>query len=146
MIYIQMSFLTDLVIVPVLLEICAYLTLVLIGIKKSFLFSSIEWWNSLPFALRTLSSLWIFKHSLLKYLQFPTCKYFFFIVDRSASISHTRLRLNFSALKYHLFRQIIVHRQLFLFATHLLKILNTNFCTAQVLLLCVKSCLPPLHN
>ena len=29
---------------------------------------------------------------------------------------------------------------------HSLKILNTFFCTAQVLLLCVKSCLPPLHN
>ena len=29
---------------------------------------------------------------------------------------------------------------------HLLKILNYIFCTAQVFLLCVKGCLPPLHN
>ena len=67
--------------------------------------------------------------------------------DRSASISHTRLRLNFTALKYHRFpRKIVVQHQSVLFAMHLLKILNTTFCTAQVLLLCVKSCLPSLQN
>ena len=90
------------------------------------------------------SSLGIFKHSLLKYLQFPSRNYLFYIGDRPASISHTRLRLNFSALKYHLFQKNCCP---VLFATHLLKTLNVNiiFCTAQVLLLCLKSCLPTLH-
>ena len=140
MIYIHISFLTDLVKVSVLQEIFAYLTFVLIGIKKSFLFSSIiEWWNSLSLEIRAVHYLWIFKHDLLKYLQFPTCNYFFYTGDRSASISHTRLRLNFSALKYLLFQEVFG-------GIHLLKILNTVFCTAQVLPLCVKSCLRPLHN
>ena len=44
------------------------------------------------------------------------------------------------------FRKVVVYYVLFLFAMHLLKILNTIICTAQVLLLCVKSCLPPWHN
>ena len=39
-----------------------------------------------------------------------------------------------------------IYQQPVLFAMHLLKILSTIFCTAQVLLLCVKSRLPPLHN
>ena len=73
--------------------------------KKSFLFSSTKWWNSLPFEIRISSSLGIFKHSLLKFLQFPSRNYLFYIGDRSASIFHTRLRLNFSALKYHLFQK-----------------------------------------
>ena len=60
--------------------------------------------------------------------------------DRSASISHTLLRLHFSVMKYTFFRKIVVHRQSVLFAVHLLKILNTIFCTPQVLLLYVKSC------
>ena len=42
----------------------------------------------------------IVKHSLLKYLQVPTRNYLFRIGDRSASVSHTRLRLNFSDLKF----------------------------------------------
>ena len=55
--------------------------------------------------------------------------------------SHTRLRLNFIALKYHLFQKHFcpstacpvcdAHVELY---------------TPQVLLLCVKNCLPPLHN
>ena len=73
--------------------------------KKSFLFSSIKWWNSLPLEIRISSSLVIFKNSLLKFLQFPSRNYLFYIGDRSASISHTRLRLNFSALKLHLFQK-----------------------------------------
>ena len=60
--------------------------------------------------------------------------------DRSASISPTRLRLNFSVLKYHLFQKNGC------LAVQLLKIVNTIFCTPKVLLLCVKSSLPPLHN
>ena len=37
--------------------------------KNSFLFSSTKWWNSLPLEIRSSSSLGIFKHNLLKYLQ-----------------------------------------------------------------------------
>ena len=73
--------------------------------KKLFLFSSIKWWNSLPLVIRISSSLVIFKNSLLKFLQFPSRNYLFYTGGRSASISHTRLRLNFSALKLHLFRK-----------------------------------------
>ena len=43
------------------------------------------------------------------------------------------------------FRKIVVNHQSVLFVMHLLKILNTVFCTAQVLLFCLKSCLPQLH-
>ena len=101
--------------------------------KKSFLFSSIKWWNSLPLEIRISSSLDIFRHSLLKHLQFPSRNYLFYIGDRSASISHTRLRLNFSALKHHLFfRKIVVYHQPVLFAMHLLKILNIIFCTVPI--------------
>ena len=95
---------------------------VLIGINESFLFSSIKWWKSLPLEIRTSSSLGIFMHSLLKYWQFPTRNYLFYIGDRSGSISHTRLWLNFSALKYlFFFRKIVVYHQPFLFAIHLLE-------------------------
>ena len=52
-----------------------------------------------------LSSLSIFKHRLLKYLQFPSRTYLSYIGDRTASISHTRLRRNINALKYHLFQK-----------------------------------------
>ena len=45
----------------------------------------------------------IFKRNLLKFLHFPSRSYLFCIGDGSASIFHTRLRLNFSALHYHLF-------------------------------------------
>ena len=100
-IYVQISLLTDLAIASFLLRIFAYLTFVVIYIKKTFLFSSIKWWNSTPLEIRTSFSLGIFKHSLLKYLQFPTRNYFFCIGDRSASTCHTCLRLNFSALKRH---------------------------------------------
>ena len=55
--------------------------------------------------MRISSSLVIFRNSLLKFLQFPSRNYLFYIGDRSASISHTRLRLNFSALKLHLFQK-----------------------------------------
>ena len=72
--------------------------------KKYFLYSPMKWWNSRLLEIRTSSFLGIVKHSLLKYLQVPARDYLFRIGDRSASISHTRLRLNSSALKYHLFQ------------------------------------------
>ena len=73
--------------------------------KKSFLFSSIQEWASLPLETRILSSPGIFKRNLLKFLHFPSRSYLFYIGDHSASIFHTRLRLNFSALNYHLFQK-----------------------------------------
>ena len=62
--------------------------------KKSFLFSSIQEWNGLPLEPRISSSPGIFKRNLLKFLHFPSRSYPFYIGDRSASIFHTRLRLN----------------------------------------------------
>ena len=47
--------------------------------KKSFLFSSIKWWNSPSLEIRTSSSLGIFKHNLLKYLHFPSHNYLFIL-------------------------------------------------------------------
>ena len=44
------------------------------------------------------------------------------------------------------FRKIVVLPLPVLFAMHLLKTWNVISYTAQVLLLCVKSCLPPPHN
>ena len=73
--------------------------------KKSFLFSSIQEWNSLPLETCISSSPGIFKRNLLKFLYFPSCSYLFYIGDGSASIFHTRLRLNFSGLNYHLFQK-----------------------------------------
>ena len=64
----------------------------------------------------------------------------------SASIFHTRLRLDFSALNYHLCRKIVVFSLRVLFVMRLLKTWNIISYTAQVLLLCVTSCLSPLHN
>ena len=51
------------------------------------------------------SSPGIFKRNLLKFLHFPSRSYVFYIGARSASIFHTCLRLNFSALHYHLFQK-----------------------------------------
>ena len=73
--------------------------------KKSFLFSSIQEWNSLPLETRISSSPGNFKRNLLKFLHFPSRSYLFYIGDRSASIFHTRLRLNFSTLNYHLYQK-----------------------------------------
>ena len=47
----------------------------------------------------------IFKSNLLKCLHFPSRNYLFYIGDRPASIHHTHLILNFSALIYHLFQK-----------------------------------------
>ena len=46
-----------------------------------------------------------FKRNLLKFLHFQSRSYLFYIGDHSASIFHTRLRLNFGALNYHLFQK-----------------------------------------
>ena len=44
------------------------------------------------------------------------------------------------------FGKIVVYHQPVFFEMHLLMILKTIFCTAQVLPNCVKSCLRPQHN
>ena len=91
--------------------------------KKSFLFSSIKWWNRLPLEIRTSSSLDIFKKSnLLKCLHFPSRNYLFYIGDRPASIFHTRLRLNQFVPKIITFfgKIVVLHRPV-LFVMHLLK-------------------------
>ena len=54
--------------------------------KKSFLFPSIKWWNSLTLEIRISSSLDIFKHSLLKYLQFPS-RHYLFLYSGSISVN-----------------------------------------------------------
>ena len=68
--------------------------------KKSFLLSSIKWQNSLLLEIRTSSSLGILK---------STCSFqpvtTFFILGIVQRQPHTRWRLNFSALKYHLFQK-----------------------------------------
>ena len=91
------------------------------------------------------SSPGIFKRNLLKFLHFPSRSYVFYIGDRSASIFHTCLRLNFSAYIITFFRKIAVIPLPVVFARHLLKTWNVISYTARGLLLCVKSCLPPLH-
>ena len=83
--------------------------------------------------------------STTKFLNFHPAAIFFIsgIVQRQF---HTPLRLNFSALSYHLFRKIAAVCLPLLFVMILLKMRNIISYTAQVLLLCVKSCLPPQHN
>ena len=73
--------------------------------KKSFIFSTTKLWNSIPSEMRLSSSLRSFKTNLLKCLGFPSRNYLFYVGDRSASIFHTRLRLNFSALNHDLFKK-----------------------------------------
>ena len=73
--------------------------------KKSFLFSTTQLWNSLPSAVRLSLSLSSFKHNVLKCMKFPIRNYLLFTGDRTASIFHTRLRLNFSALNYDLLKR-----------------------------------------
>ena len=115
--------------------------------KKSFLSSSIQEWNNLPLETRKLSSAGIFKRSLLKFLHFPSGSYLFCIGDRLAWIFHTRLRLNFSALNYHLFRKnCCPSPACALWDASIEDVKHYFLSPAQVLLLCVKSCLPPLQN
>ena len=72
--------------------------------NESFLFSLIKWWKGLPLKTRISSILGIFERNLLKCLHFLSRNYLFYIGDRSASTSHTCLRLNFGALNYQLFQ------------------------------------------
>ena len=96
---------------------------------------------------RTLSSLNIFKHHLLKDLQFPTRYYPLLYWGSLIERQYLTLACDLILVPWNatFFRKNVVHHQPVLFAVHLLKILNI-FCTVQALLLCVKSCLPLLHN
>lgn len=98
-IYVRISFLTDTVVVCVLLTVSVYPTFVLIGIKHRFFFHQLNDGTVYPLEIRTSFPLDIFKHSLLKYLQFPSRYYLFHIGDQPASISHTRLRFYFLCFK-----------------------------------------------
>ena len=72
-------------------------------IKKTFLFSTTQLWDSLSPEVPLSSSLESFKNKFSKCFGPSSCNYLFYVGDRSASIFHTRLRLNFSALNYDLF-------------------------------------------
>ena len=102
--------------------------------KKSFLFSSTKWWNSFPLEIRWSFSLGIFKHSLLKYLQLYWGSF-------SVNISHLL------ALKYHLFqRSCCLSPTCPLCNAPVVDPSRHYFLYCPILLLCVKSCLPPLQN
>ena len=88
----------------------------------------------------------IFKRNLLKFLHFPPRSYLFCIgmVQRQFFTLVWDLILVPYIITF--FRKIAVLPLPVLSAMHLLKTWNVISYTAQVLLLCVKSCLPPLHN
>ena len=73
--------------------------------KKSFLFSSISRVEQSSIRDTHIVFSRHLKGQLLKFLHFPSGSYLFCIGDRLAWIFHTRLRLNFSALNYHLFQK-----------------------------------------
>ena len=75
------------------------------GIKKSFIFSTTQLCNSLSPEVLPSSSLGSFKNTLSNCFGPSSRNYLFYVGDRSASIFHTRLRLNFSALNYDLFKK-----------------------------------------
>ena len=73
--------------------------------KKSFLFSSIQEWNSLPLETRMSSSPGIFKRNHLKFLHFYPAAIFFIL----GIVQHQFFTLvwnNFSALNCHFFQKI----------------------------------------
>ena len=114
--------------------------------KKSFLFSTTQLWNSLPSEVRMSSSLSIFKNNVSKFMKFPTCNYLFFTGDRAASIFHTRLRLNFSALNYDLFKRNCSVSSACTLCDAPVEDAKHYSCFARVFLFCAKYFLPPLHT
>jgi len=93
--------------------------------RKSFHFSSSQLWNSLPSEVRLSPSLSSFKDNVSKHLKFPTrnhVNYLFYTGDSVASIFHSPLRLNFSALNYDLFKRNCSASSVC--AVHQLKMLN----------------------
>ena len=67
----------------------------------SFLPSSIRAWNDLALEVRQSSSIQSFKYELNKNLKRPP-KYYY-VGNRLSQIQHTRLKIDCSALNYHLF-------------------------------------------
>ena len=108
--------------------------------KKPFLFSSIKWCNNLPLEIRT-SSLGIFKllstAGLLKYLQFLKLTRNYLFILGSVARQYLTLACDLILVPWNttFFSKIVVYHQPVLFKMHWLKILNTIFCTAPVLLL-----------
>ena len=113
--------------------------------KKSFLFSTTQLCNSLSPEVRLSSSLGSFKKNISTCFC-PSRNYLFYVGDRSTSIFHTRLRLNFSALNTTFLRKIVLFHLHVNIAMLQLKMLNIIICTVQVLLLYLIFCLPPLHT
>ena len=72
----------------------------------SFLPSAIREWNSLPFEIRSKSSVSSFKQCI-RDATIPTPKHYF-VGNRREQILHTRLRTNCSSLNQHLFEKNIV--------------------------------------
>ena len=120
---------------------------VLIGIKNPFSFHQLN--GGTVFHQRyivTSSSLGIFKHSFLKYLQFPTHNYLFYIGYCSASVSHTCLGLNFSALKYHFFQKNCCQSPACPHCNATVEDPKLYFLHYLSFAAPSASCLPPLHN
>ena len=125
--------------------IFVYLTLGLKGIRNLFFFSSMQLWNSLPSTVRLSLSLSSFKHNVLKCLKFPIRNYLFFNGDRTTSVFHTRLRLNFSALNYDLFKRNCSASSACPLCDAPIEDAKHYFLLCPSLLLCVKHYLPSLH-
>jgi hypothetical protein len=72
--------------------------------KKSFLPSTIKFWNTLPEQLRNSSSVDSFRNNLTRDLFYvPPANKLFNLGDRYLNILHTRLRLKNCALNYYLY-------------------------------------------
>ena len=110
---------------PYLCDLCpdlgifAYFTSVQIGTKNCFLFLSIEWWKS---SVRDTYILFSGHFKAQSVLAVSNPLIVLGIVQRQYLTLTCDLIL----------RKIAVQHQPALFAIHLLKILNTIFCTAQV--------------
>lgn len=76
--------------------------------KNSFIPSVSNLWNDLDHEIKNSASLEIFKNSLKKTTIPNAPPSYYKIGHRFAVIQHTRLRLNASPLKYHLFRKNII--------------------------------------
>ena len=75
-----------------------------IKFKKSFLPSTIKFWNTLPEQLRNSSSVDSFRNNLTRDLFYvPPANKLFNLGDRYLNILHTRLRLKNCALNYYLY-------------------------------------------
>ena len=73
---------------------------------SSFLPSAVRSWNYLPNEIRTSTFVTEFKRKLSEHTNKPPN--YFFYGSRVAQIHHARLRLEYSALRHHLFKKNLV--------------------------------------